>query len=131
MIPAQKLRGFHASLSLRLNFPYAKPAVRRDKCKALGGDIRNRSGLSRIRGKLRYIGLPDLQKLSGKKCVGSGPRIQPPHIAFQLLCGHREIKPADFLTTKNDIFIAIKQVLDEARIEIPFNKLDVKVLQEA
>lgn len=40
-------------------------------------------------------------------------------------------KPADFLTTKNDIFIAIKQVLDEARIEIPFNKLDVKVLQEA
>ena len=40
-------------------------------------------------------------------------------------------KPADFLTTKNDIFIAIKKVLDEASIEIPFNKLDVKILQEA
>ncbi len=40
-------------------------------------------------------------------------------------------KPADFLTTKNDIFVAIKKVLDEASIEIPFNKLDVKILQEA
>ena len=40
-------------------------------------------------------------------------------------------KPADFLTTKNDIFVAIKKVLDDAQIEIPFNKLDVKILQEA
>ncbi|MCR4940388.1 MAG: mechanosensitive ion channel family protein [Treponemataceae bacterium] len=40
-------------------------------------------------------------------------------------------KPDDFLTTKNDIFVAIKQVLDEASIEIPFNKLDVKVLKES
>lgn len=40
-------------------------------------------------------------------------------------------KPDDFITTKNDIFVAIKQVLDEASIEIPFNKLDVKILQES
>ena len=40
-------------------------------------------------------------------------------------------KPADFLTTKNDIFVAIKKVLDDAQIEIPFNKLDVKILQDA
>ncbi len=40
-------------------------------------------------------------------------------------------KPAEFLETKNGMFIAIKQVLDEASIEIPFNKLDVKILQES
>lgn len=34
-------------------------------------------------------------------------------------------KPADFLQTKNDLYIAIKQVLDEAKISIPFNQLDV------
>ncbi len=34
-------------------------------------------------------------------------------------------KPADFLQTKNDLYIAIKQVLDEAGISIPFNQLDV------
>lgn len=36
-------------------------------------------------------------------------------------------KPADFLQTRNDIYIAIKQVLDEAGISIPFNQLDVKI----
>jgi small-conductance mechanosensitive channel len=39
-------------------------------------------------------------------------------------------KPEDFLPTKNGMFVAIKKVLDEASIEIPFNKLDVKILQE-
>ena len=34
-------------------------------------------------------------------------------------------KPADFLQTKNDLYIAIKQVLDEAGISIPFNQLDL------
>lgn len=37
-------------------------------------------------------------------------------------------EPANFLKTKNDMFVAIKKVLDEANIEIPHNKLDVKVL---
>lgn len=36
-------------------------------------------------------------------------------------------KPVDFLQTKNDLYIAIKQVLDEANISIPFNQLDVKI----
>ncbi|BDC94550.1 mechanosensitive ion channel family protein [Treponema bryantii] len=36
-------------------------------------------------------------------------------------------KPADFLQTRNDIHIAIKKVLDEAGISIPFNQLDVKI----
>lgn len=36
-------------------------------------------------------------------------------------------KPADFLQTKNDLYIAIKKVFDEAGIEIPFNQLDVKI----
>ena len=40
-------------------------------------------------------------------------------------------KPEDFLATKNGMFIAIKKVLDDASIEIPFNKLDVKILQES
>ena len=34
-------------------------------------------------------------------------------------------KPADFLQTRNDIYIAIKKVLDDAKISIPFNQLDV------
>ena len=34
-------------------------------------------------------------------------------------------KPVDFLQTKNDLYIAMKQVLDEAGISIPFNQLDV------
>lgn len=38
-------------------------------------------------------------------------------------------KPVDFLQTKNDLYIAIKQVLDEANISIPFNQLDVKIKQ--
>lgn len=36
-------------------------------------------------------------------------------------------KPADFLQTKNDLYIAMKKVLDEAGIEIPFNQLDVAI----
>ena len=36
-------------------------------------------------------------------------------------------KTKDFLQTKNDLYIAIKQVLDEAGITIPFNQLDVKI----
>ena len=38
-------------------------------------------------------------------------------------------KPADFLQTKNDLYIAIKKVLDEAKISIPFNQLDVQIKQ--
>jgi len=34
-------------------------------------------------------------------------------------------KPADFLQTRNDIYIAIKKVLDDAGISIPFNQLDL------
>ena len=40
-------------------------------------------------------------------------------------------KPADFLQTKNDLYIAIKQVLDEAGITIPFNQLDVHMKEES
>lgn len=36
---------------------------------------------------------------------------------------------ADFLKTKNDLYIAIKKVLDEAKIEIPYNKLDVNMIK--
>ena len=36
-------------------------------------------------------------------------------------------KPAEFLQTKNDLYIAIKKVLDEANISIPFNQLDVMI----
>lgn len=36
-------------------------------------------------------------------------------------------KPAYFLQTKNDLYIAIKKVLDEANISIPFNQLDVMI----
>ena len=36
-------------------------------------------------------------------------------------------KPADFLQTKNDLYIAIKKVLDEANISIPYNQLDVMI----
>ena len=39
-------------------------------------------------------------------------------------------KSADFLQTKNDLFIAIKQVLDEAGIEIPFDQLDVRIKED-
>ena len=37
---------------------------------------------------------------------------------------------SDFLVTKNETFIAIKKVFDEAKIEIPYNKIDVKILEE-
>ena len=36
-------------------------------------------------------------------------------------------KPADFFYTINDLYIAIKQVLDEGGITIPFNQLDVMI----
>lgn len=39
-------------------------------------------------------------------------------------------KPENFLQTKNDLYIAIKKVFDEAGIEIPFNQLDVKIKSE-
>lgn len=35
---------------------------------------------------------------------------------------------ADFIQTKNEVFIGIKKVFDDAKIEIPYNKLDVKFL---
>lgn len=35
--------------------------------------------------------------------------------------------PSDFIKTKNELYIAIKTVLDEAGISIPFNQLDVKI----
>lgn len=37
---------------------------------------------------------------------------------------------SDFLQTKNDLHIAIKKVLDQAQITIPFNKVDVKILEK-
>ena len=41
------------------------------------------------------------------------------------------LKPADFLTTKNDLYCAMKQVLDEAKIEIPYNQLDVLIKNQS
>lgn len=35
----------------------------------------------------------------------------------------------DFLATKNDAFIAIKKVFDDAHISIPYNKLDVSIIE--
>ncbi|MCQ2589051.1 MAG: mechanosensitive ion channel family protein [Treponema sp.] len=35
--------------------------------------------------------------------------------------------PVDFLQTKNDLYIAIKKVLDKAKISIPYNQLDVMI----
>ena len=35
---------------------------------------------------------------------------------------------ADFIQTKNEVFIGIKKAFDDAKIEIPYNKLDVKFL---
>lgn len=34
---------------------------------------------------------------------------------------------ADFIQAKNELYIAIKKVFDEAEIEIPYNQLDVKI----
>jgi small-conductance mechanosensitive channel len=39
-------------------------------------------------------------------------------------------KSADYLQTRNDMFIAIKTVFDKAGIDIPFNRLDVSVLND-
>ena len=39
-------------------------------------------------------------------------------------------KNADYLQTRNDMFIAIKTVFDNAGIDIPFNHLDVKVVND-
>lgn len=36
-------------------------------------------------------------------------------------------KPEDYLQTKNDLFIAIKKVFDDAKIEIPFTQIDVNL----
>lgn len=35
--------------------------------------------------------------------------------------------PSDFITAKNEAYIAIKKVFGEAKIEIPYNKLDVMI----
>ena len=37
---------------------------------------------------------------------------------------------ANFLAAKNEAFIAVKKVFDEAGIEIPYNKLDVKIYED-
>lgn len=37
---------------------------------------------------------------------------------------------SDFLQTKNDTFIAIKKVFDDEKISIPFNRLDVSILND-
>ena len=34
---------------------------------------------------------------------------------------------SNFLDAKNQAFVAIKRVFDEAKIEIPYNKIDVKI----
>ncbi|NLC93813.1 MAG: mechanosensitive ion channel family protein [Treponema sp.] len=39
-------------------------------------------------------------------------------------------EPKNFIKAKNEIFCAIKKVLDDAKVEIPFNKLDVKILEK-
>lgn len=36
-------------------------------------------------------------------------------------------KPENYLQTKNDLFIAIKKVFDDAKIEIPFTQIDVNL----
>jgi len=38
--------------------------------------------------------------------------------------------PADFVTAKNETYIAIKKVFDDAHIEIPYNKLDVNIKKD-
>ncbi len=39
-------------------------------------------------------------------------------------------EPKNFIQAKNEIFCAVKKVLDDAKVEIPFNKLDVKILDK-
>ena len=37
-------------------------------------------------------------------------------------------KPSDLLQTKNDVFIAMKQVFDNAKINIPYSHIDISIL---
>lgn len=39
--------------------------------------------------------------------------------------------PANFIQAKNELYIAIKKVFDDAGISIPFNQLDVKIKENA
>ena len=36
--------------------------------------------------------------------------------------------PANLIQTKNEVFIAMKKVFDEANINIPFSRIDVSIL---
>lgn len=36
-------------------------------------------------------------------------------------------KPEDFIQTKNDLYIAIKKVFDDAGIDVPYNQLDINI----
>ena len=38
-------------------------------------------------------------------------------------------KPKDLIQVKNEVYIAIKKVLDERNISIPFNRVDVEILK--
>ncbi|MCR4742090.1 MAG: mechanosensitive ion channel family protein [Treponema sp.] len=44
-----------------------------------------------------------------------------------LAAWYKNNTPTAFIDTKNALYIAIKKVLDEAGIEIPYNQLDVKI----
>lgn len=39
-------------------------------------------------------------------------------------------KPANFIQAKNELYIAMKKVFDEAGIEIPYNQLDIKIKEK-
>ena len=39
--------------------------------------------------------------------------------------------PSDLIQTKNDVFISMKKVFDDAGIEIPFSRIDVSILSSA
>lgn len=39
-------------------------------------------------------------------------------------------KPANFIQAKNELYIAMKKVFDDAGIEIPYNQLDVKIKEK-
>lgn len=39
--------------------------------------------------------------------------------------------PSDLIKTKNDVFIAMKKIFDEAGVEIPYSRIDVNVIQNA
>lgn len=36
-------------------------------------------------------------------------------------------KPEDFIQTKNDLYIAVKKVFDDAGIDVPYNQLDINI----